>query len=348
MTARFRSAAGLILVVVVMGTSGCLTSKVARMITTAPNLQRIPAIVRNQKYAQEYDSLYSQAWRVPVGPPAAEISVATLEPADYHFHYEIVFKNLPNGRVSFSSKHDWKAPDPRPGPVARVKGTIVLLHGYYETKEDTVHWGLRFAEAGYRVVLVDLRGHGRSTGPWIGYGAFEVGDLRIVLDDLQAKGLAGGKVGVLGISYGASMGLLWAAQDPRVGAVVALEPFSNAQDMPEELGRAVMPKMAAMMSSADFGRATAKAAQLGGFSWQDGNVLAAVEHVTVPVLYIYGGDDTWVSPAHSRQLYDHTPGEKEIGVLEHDNHILLAMRLAPIDTEVLAWFAKWLPAVAAK
>ena len=348
MVVRFRSTTALVLAVMVTITSGCLTSKMAKLITTAPNLQHVPAIVRNQKYAQEYDSLYSQAWRVPVGPPVAEISVATLEPADYHFHYELVFKNLPNGRVSFSSKHDWKVPEPRPAPVAKVKGTIVLLHGYYETKEDMVHWGLRLAEAGYRVVLLDLRGHGRSTGPWISYGTFEVKDLRQVLDDLQAKGLADERIGVLGISYGASMGLLWAAQDRRIGAVVALEPFSNARDMPEELGRAVMPKMTALLSSADFVRATDKAAQLGGFSWKDGDVVAAVEHVTAPVLYIRGGDDTWVAPWHSQRLYDHTAGVKGIGLIEHDNHVLLAMRLAPIDTEVLARFAEWLTPPAPK
>jgi pimeloyl-ACP methyl ester carboxylesterase len=340
---RFRSITGALLGVVMILTSGCVTSKVARMITAAPNVQHVPAIVRNKKYAQEYDSLYSSAWRVKVGPPAAEISVATIEPGDYAFHYELVFKDLPNGRKSVSSKHDWKVPEPRPPQAANPKGTIVLLHGYYETKEDMVHWGLRLAEAGYRVVLLDFRGHGRSSGPWIGYGSFEVHDLRQVLDDLQAKGLAGEKIGVLGISYGASMGLLWAAQDQRVAAVVALEPFSNARQMPKELGRAIMPKLAGLLTDADFDRATAKAAKLGGFSWKDGDVQAAVERLTVPVLYIHGGDDTWISPDHSRKLYDHTPGLRWIGIVDHDNHILLAMRLAPIDVEVLARFAEWLP-----
>lgn len=343
---RFRNATAAFLVAILLLTSGCLTSKVAKMIATAPNQQHVPAIVRNKKYAQEYDSLYSNAWRVPVGPPAAEISVATIEPGDYGFHYELVFKDLPNGRRSVSAKHDWKVPEPRPARSASVKGTIVLLHGYLETKEDMVHWGLRFAEAGYRVVLLDLRGHGRSSGPWIGYGAFEVGDLRQVLDDLQGRGLAGKKVGVLGMSYGASMGLLWAAQDLRVGVVVALEPFSNARQMPQELGRATMPKLTAMLSDADFERATTKAAQLGGFSWKDGDVVAAVERLTVPVLYIHGGDDTWISADHARRLYEHTPGAKRIGIIDHDNHVLLAMRLAPIDREVLAWFAEWLPPMA--
>lgn len=324
-------------------TPGCVTHKVARMIATAPNRQQVPAIVRNQPYREKYDALYAEAWQVPVGPPAAEISVATLEPGDYHFHYQIVFKDLGNGHSSFSVQHDWQAPNPHLPRAKTVKGTIILIPGYQETKEDIVHWGLRFAEAGYRAVLVDLRGHGRSTGDWIGYGTFEVPDLRHVLDDLQARGLAGGKVGVLGISYGASMSLLWAAQDPRVGALVALEPFSQAKDATRELGRALLPKLSKMVSDEDFTRAADKAAQLGGFAWKDGDVLAAVEHLHAPVLYLHGEQDTWISPENTRRLYAHTAGAKDMLIGKYDTHVLLAVRLDPIDKYALEWFARWLP-----
>jgi alpha-beta hydrolase superfamily lysophospholipase len=333
----------LLLVGLVALTPGCVTDKVAHMIAAAPNRQHVPAIMRNQAYREKYDALYAEAWLVPVGPPSAEISVATLEPGDYHFHYEIVFKELGNGHQSFSAKHDWLAPNPQLPRAKTVKGTIVVIPGYQETKEDVVHWGLRLAEAGYRAVLMDLRGQGRSTGPWLGYGSFEVPDLRQVLDDLQARGLAGGEVGVLGISYGASMSLLWAAQDPRVGAVVALEPFSSAREAPREFGRALMPKLSAMVSDAQFARAEDEAARLGGFAWKDGEVLAAVEYLSTPVMYIHGGGDTWISPEHTRQLYAHTAGPKRLGIIDHDNHVLLALRLDPIDREVLAWFAQWLP-----
>ena len=323
--------------------AGCVTQKVARMIATAPNQQHVPAIVRNQAYRESYDALYAEAWRVPVGPPSAEISVATLEPGDYHFHYEIVFKDLGNGHSSFAPKHDWQAPNPRLPRAKTVKGTIVVIPGYQETKEDVVHWGLRLAESGYRAVLVDLRGQGRSTGNWMGYGSFEPHDLRQVLDDLQARGLAGEKIGVLGISYGASMSLLWAVQDPRVGAVVALEPFSSAREATRDLGRALMPKLSAMLSDAQLARAQDEAARLGGFAWQDGDVLAAVERLKAPVLYLHGEKDTWLSPENSRRLYARTAGPKDILTGKYDTHVLLAVRLDPIDKVALAWFARWLP-----
>jgi len=62
---------------------------------------------------------------------------------------------------------------------------ILLLHGYLQDKRSVTSWAVRFAQAGYRCALVDLRGHGASTGIHISFGAFESRDLQTVLDDLE-------------------------------------------------------------------------------------------------------------------------------------------------------------------
>src|ERR1019366_1135872 len=54
-----------------------------------------------------------------------------------------------------------------------LRGTIFLLHGYSLSKEFMLPWGLTLAQAGYRVVLVDLRGHGHATGDRIYFGGVE-------------------------------------------------------------------------------------------------------------------------------------------------------------------------------
>ena len=50
------------------------------------------------------------------------------------------------------------------------RGTVLLLHDYNYQKEHMILWTWLLAQAGYRVVLVDLRGHGESSGPTISYG----------------------------------------------------------------------------------------------------------------------------------------------------------------------------------
>ena len=82
----------------------------------------------------------------------------------------------------------------------------------------------KLARDGYRVVLVDLRGCGRSSGEWISWGGIEIHDMSQLLDELHRRGLADDRVGVVGFSYGGSLGIQLAAVDRRVKAVVALRP----------------------------------------------------------------------------------------------------------------------------
>jgi pimeloyl-ACP methyl ester carboxylesterase len=80
------------------------------------------------------------------------------------------------------------------------------------------------AQEGWRCVLVDLRGHGKSTGRRIYFGVQEARDLSQLLDELARDGQLARPVATLGESYGAALALRWKGLDPRVGPVVAIAP----------------------------------------------------------------------------------------------------------------------------
>ena len=322
--------------------SGCVSGVLANMAVKAPNLQDKPRVVRDSGYAERFDAVAAQAWRLPVGPPAAVLSLAVVEPGNYQFTQQIVVKNNERGHRWLEPEMNWTVPARE--ALLPAKGTLLLLHGYRDSKENMMHWALCLAEMGYRCVLIDARGHGRSTGQWIGLGAFESRDLVQVIDDLQRRGLAGERVGVLGVSFGASTALLLAARDSRVAAVVALEPFSAAKTGVIEFAHGVSPRQAARIGPGVFDLALRKAPRLAGFDWADNDVLAAMPRVKAPVLFFHGGKDVWLSPDNSRRLFAAAPPGSSLGIVEEDDHIVLSMRLAGIAPQVREWFDRYLVA----
>lgn len=319
--------------------SGCISSMLAKFAVTAPNLQEKPHVVRDKGYREKFDAVPSQSWRLPVGPPDAELAISVVEPGRYAFTQQITVKQNEKGYRWLEPEMTWTVPL-APENRLPVKGTVLLLHGYRDSKENMMHWAVCLAEFGYRTVLVDLRGHGRSTGNLIGHGAFEAKDMSQLIDELQKRGLAGDHVAMLGVSYGASTSLLTAARDPRVKTVIALEPSSGAKTAVVEFAYGVQPKRAAQLGRAVFDSAVKKAPKLGGFSWDDNDVLAAMPRVKVPVLFFHGSKDTWLAPANSERLMKVAAPGSRLEIIEGDDHVILSMRLANIAPMVSEWLGE--------
>jgi len=326
-----------------MSLGGCMTAILTKTIVEAPNIRTTPEVLkpRNHDLLVRDDETYALVWSVPVGPPQAVLSAAVIAPGDYGYSRTIRQKPLANGRVSLEPISAWTIPANRPDPHAPAKATILILHGYQDTKEDQLHWAFFLAKLGYRSILVDLRGHGRSTGDWIGYGAFEVHDLQQVLDDAQRRGLVTGPLGVLGLSYGASIALELAGKDPRIASVVALEPFSDARKGVVEFARGVIPGRIKSWTEQDFSNALDRAAVMASFSWSNTDILSAVERTNAPILYVRGKNDRWIPPAESDILDAHTrsPHLTITATLPWDNdHVILSWLLDPIAGPVGEWF----------
>lgn len=334
----------LLLLGLVFTTPGCVTHLLTKAIVEAPNRRSLPYVLSPQGKQQlrRDDRTYAKAWMLPVGPPPAKLSVAVVAPGNYRMTHTIKTGTFRNGRAPVWPQTDWTLPPT--DPPAAPKATIVVLHGYQDAKEDMMHWALYLAQAGYRVVLVDLRGHGRSTGKWIGYGAFETHDLEQVLDDLQKRGLTHGPVGVLGLSYGASVGLQLAGHDRRVGAVAALEPFANPRRAVVHFARAVVPRLVENWTARDFARTEDRAGRMAGFSWQKADVLKSVAQTKAPVLYIHAAHDRWVSTGDCQTLAAHTRSLHAVMTMTFTNergledHVLLSWILNPIAPWVVKWF----------
>ncbi|MFP2899268.1 alpha/beta hydrolase [Corallococcus sp. 4LFB] len=83
-------------------------------------------------------------------------------------------------------------------------------------------------DAGYGVLLFDLRAHGQSGGETSTWGDKERQDVRAALAYVRAQpDVDPARVGALGFSIGSAAVAEVAAEDPQVAAVVLLSPFNT-------------------------------------------------------------------------------------------------------------------------
>ena len=290
----------------------------------------------------------SEQLRFNVGPPSASLSIWIVDPiplpvsiyidSDSHDEPKVRLVYAPQTRPSTQPFSTRSAPTPR--------GTIFLLHGLGDSKEYFPYefYSFIMAGQGYRVILVDSRGHGRSTGDHLTYGARESQDLVQILDELQRQGLIVGNVGVFGISYGASTAICWAGIDPRVRAVVALEPFSSLRDAAVDAGPILLGSTSWMFSNNDFQKIATRVGKLGGFDVDRDSPLAAIAHCMTPILLIHGKADNFLRPAHSIRLHQADPDHSKLILVDGASHLDLWFRAADMITrESNHWFEQYLP-----
>lgn len=102
-----------------------------------------------------------------------------------------------------------------------ARGTVVLVHGFKNTRADMVEYAAFLHDAHYAVFLYDSRGCGASQGSF-GVGATEDRDVLGAVSLLAGGAFpAAPPLAILGVSLGAGDAILAAAHDTRVGAVVA-------------------------------------------------------------------------------------------------------------------------------
>lgn len=153
-------------------------------------------------------------------------------------------------------------------------------------------------QAGYHVLLFSYRGHGRSDGSRFGF-TYGVGESRDI--DAAVKYLAEGrgirKIGVIGHSAGAVSILLSAARNPRIGAVVAIAPFTSLEEVWETNRPPFFPRFLSNVAM--------KIAELRkGFSRREVYPEAAIAHIAPrPLLLIFGSQDRFIRQDQAMRLF---------------------------------------------
>ncbi|MEM9419114.1 MAG: alpha/beta fold hydrolase [Planctomycetota bacterium] len=223
------------------------------------------------------------------------------------------------------------------------KATVLMLHGFYDwiNRRWYLMWSRMLAEQGYRVVMVDQRGHGRSTGEWATYGVRESRDMQHVLDELERRDLLTGPVGIWGVSFGGATAVQLAEIDDRIDAMVLVSTFTSMRDIVPDYGRAIGFKF---LSDEQYTKVIDYAGQHANFDPDDADVIGALQRMDIPTLLIHGEDDRLIPIQHAMRLYHAADRENVELIRVHSaNHTSLGDTVVwPIYQPMVDWFERHL------
>lgn len=130
--------------------------------------------------------------------------------------------------VCFVTSDGWILQGVDRNPNATDAPTALLLHGFREQHGQYRALAASLEDAGYRVLAIDLRGHGESTrtvqGPGPSIDAFTGQDVVAMRNDVNAsqRYLGHPPDAIVGASIGANLALAYAADHGTVDTVVLL------------------------------------------------------------------------------------------------------------------------------
>ena len=139
--------------------------------------------------------------------------------------YALIGKIITKQDVSWSLKgggqgSGWLLQGPKGAPL------IILSHSYGQNMVDQISLAVLLYDAGYHVLLYDLRGHSESKVEKTSLGDDEVDDLLSAIEHVKTLKDSTGEllvnkdqIGLFGVSVGAYASLVAASKDPSVKAV---------------------------------------------------------------------------------------------------------------------------------
>lgn len=226
----------------------------------------------------------------------------------------------------------------RAAPIPAL-GSIILLHPWGLAGSAMATWGLQFAQAGYVVVLPDLRSQGDSDNAPVGYGPREAGDIVDLVHDLQASSRLPGPLYLLGASYGATVALFAAPQLPDVHGIIALEPYANAAAVIRRApasGLFGYRWLAHWITPEEIDAAIARASRKLGVDIDQLDPGSALAKTSACTLLLRGSDDVLVSKMALESLSHRSPLAAVVEIPD-EGHMSLPLRTDRLLPPLLVW-----------
>lgn len=195
---------------------------------------------------------------------------------------------------------------------------MVLVHGYGDTYLSCNVQANKLIEAGYNLLLIDLRAHGKSAGNYIGMGWPERKDILLWCNYLL-KEYEDIEIGLYGYSMGASIIMMASGESlpKNVKVLIVDSGYTSIYDQLTYQAK-VMYKIAPkfLMNSLNFVVKLRMKSSL-----KEASSLKQLQKNNTPILFIQAADDTFVPLSMINQLYESNSSEKEKLIIDGAEHV---------------------------
>jgi pimeloyl-ACP methyl ester carboxylesterase len=223
-----------------------------------------------------------------------------------------------------------------PAKPKRIATTAVILHGLFGNKFDMSEVALACANAGYRAIVVDLPGHGASTGNTLTFGASERLRLADAIRQLRSSGEVSGHLVLMGVSMGASIALMTAADGVQVDAIVAVSPYAEVGDAFHTMAIESAGLYRWFVRDEHLERIISEVEAIAGAPRSRSSPVVDVGNIACPVLILHGQRDTWIPIEHAYRLEDRGRDVRVIPVPMAD-HLSIAATIVCNAELIAAW-----------
>lgn len=225
--------------------------------------------------------------------------------------------------------------------AGRGGADVLVFHGYGRDHSRAWRYAQFLNRAGYGVMAVDFRSSRPRNRKPTTLGHHEIADAEAALAWVRGRSEAGSaRIGVLGESLGASVGLVLAARHPEIAAVVADCPFATARRGVED----------SIERWARLPRGFAGLACWSGRSWTGCdpcalNVMAAAESLRGrPLFFVHARRDDRFSTGQARDLWSAAGSKDELWLLDVGHNEGWQTHRAEYERRVLTFFDQALAA----
>lgn len=246
--------------------------------------------------------------RLMVNPPRAK---QWRTPDDEGWQYENVYFEASDG-VPISS---WFIPATGDSPCPAV----VIVHGWTWNRlgsaEDRVLSRIpgsspvdllvparALRDAGYHLLMVDLRNHGRSgSSPTVTFGPDEANDLLGAVSHLRSReDVDADRIGVLGYSMGANAVMFACAKTKDIKAAIAVQPLR-----PTSFAHRMAESLLGPLGGVALNVARRVHYNAGGPLWETADPAIVADLVSpTAMMYVQGEGDPWGDVPNVRRFYE--------------------------------------------